>query len=246
MKKTLTVPLYILCFVLLGLLSGYLAFKILSFSRTVEVPDLKGKTVVEANGILARKGLYLKVEGEDYDPVIPQGLVVRQDVPPGNQVKEQRAIKVLLSKGPKVWSIPQLSGLTLEEAEQALAGSGLRIEKIIKVHSDTVEKDIIIAQRPNPDETFGGGPPESPKDLLGQHHGLSLIVSMGPYIKFYRCPIFVGKSRDEAIDLALKMNLDLDVGGAGEWVGAQRPKPNTVVKSGDTLHLQLEGEKILP
>lgn len=246
LKKALTVPLYIAGFVLLGLLSGYVAFKILSFSRTVEVPDLKGKTVFEANDILTKKGLFLKVEGEDYDPVIVPGSVVRQDVPPGNQVKEQRGIKVLLSRGPKVWSIPQVSGMSLEEAEQAIAGSGLRIEKVIRLHSDTAEKDRIIAQRPNSDETLGAGAPQSPQDLLGQRHGLYLIVSSGPYNRVYSCPDFLGKSREEALELAHKLNLNVDISGSGERVKSQRPRPNAVVKSGETLHLQLEGENILP
>ncbi len=246
MKKALTVPLFVLGFVLLGLLSGYTAFKILSFSRTVEVPDLKGKTVVEANEMLTKKGLYLKVEGEDYDSAIPPGSVVRQDVPPGNQVKDQRGIKVLLSRGPKIWSIPQVSGMNLEEAEQAVAGSGLRIEKIIRLHSDRVEKDMIIAQRPDPDETLGAGAPQSPQDLLGQRHGLSLVVSSGPYNRVYNCPDFLGRSKEEALGLAHRLNLNVDISGSGERVASQRPKPNTIVKSGETLHLQMEGEKVLP
>src|SRR3972149_6221744 len=137
----------------MGLLSGYLAFKILSFSKTVE----------EANGLLIKQGLYLKVEGEEYDPVIVPGRIVRQDVPPGNKVKEQRGIKVFLSKGPKVWSIPELAGQSITEAEPIIAKSGLRIEKIIRLHSNTVEKDRIIAQRPNPDEAMGAGMPQKPQ-----------------------------------------------------------------------------------
>src|SRR3972149_2744129 len=146
----------------MGLLSGYLAFKILSFSKTVE----------EANGLLIKQGLYLKVEGEDYDLVIVPGRIVRQDVPPGNKVKEQRGIKVFLSRGPKVWTIPELTGQTIDEAESAVSKSGLRIEKIIRLHSNSVEKNRVIAQRPHPDEPLGGGHPGKPQDIMGQR-GLS-------------------------------------------------------------------------
>ncbi len=230
----------------MGLLSGYAAFKIMSFSKTVEVPDLKGKSVVEANDLLTRKGLYLKVEGEDYDPDIAPGQVMRQDVPAGNKVKEQRSIKVFLSRGPKIWSIPDVTGMNLEEAEQAVAGSGLRIEKIIKVHSDAVEKDMVIAQRPNPDENLGAGAPRSPQDLLGQRRGLTLVVSSGPYAAIYRCPDFLGKSKEEALALVQKLNLTADVSGSGDRVMSQRPRPNSIVKTGETIHLQLGGEQTLP
>lgn len=240
LRKILTVPLYVLGFVLMGLLSGYLAFKILSFSKTVEVPDLKGKTMVEANGTLIRLGLYLKVEGEEYDPVIVPGRIVRQDVPPGNKVKEQRGIKVFLSRGPRVWAVPELTGQTLEEAEAAVSKSGLRVEKVMRIHSTSVEKDRIIAQRPHPDEHLGGGPPQKPQDIMGQR-GFSLIVSAGPYEVAYVCPDFAGKTKDDAFALAEKLGLPAVFSGSGERVRTQKPKPGTMVKTGETIHLQLEG-----
>ncbi len=240
LRKIMTVPLYVLGFVLMGLLSGYLAFKILSFSKTVEVPDLKGKTLVEANSLLIRHGLYLKVEGEEYDPVIVPGRIVRQDVPPGNKVKEQRGIKVFLSRGPRIWTIPELTGQTMDEAEAAVSKSGLRIEKIIRLHSNTVEKDRVIAQKPHPDEPFGAGPPQGPQDLMGLR-GLSLVVSSGPYETVYMCPDFTGRTKDDAAGLAEKLRLVPEFSGAGDKVKAQKPRPNAAVKSGETIHLQLQG-----
>lgn len=239
LRKIITIPAYVLGFVLMGLLSGYLAFKILSFSKTVEVPDLRGTTLVEANGLLNKKGLYLKVEGEEYDPVIVPGRVVRQDVPAGNKVKEQRGIKVFLSKGPRIWAIPELTGQTLADAEAVAGKSGLRVEKVIRLHSASVEKDWVIAQKPRPDEPLGGGPPQKPQDIF--QRGLTLIVSAGPYETVYFCPDFTSKTRDDAAALAERLRLHPDFGGSGEKVKSQKPRPNSVVKSGDTIHLQLEG-----
>ena len=240
LRKIVAIPVYILAFVFMGLLSGYLAFKVLSFSRTVEVPDLRGKTLFEANDLLNKKGLYLKVEGEDYDPAVVSGRIMRQDVPPGNKVKEQRGIKVLLSKGPRVWTIPELAGQTREEAEQIVNKSGLRIEQIIRVHSSAVEKDRVIAQRPNTDEVLGGGPSQTPYDSMVQH-GISLLVSAGPYETVYFCPDFTGKSKNDAVSLAERLRLNLDFTGEGEKVRSQKPKPNSIIKTGETVHLQLEG-----
>lgn len=240
LRKIITIPLYVLGFVLMGLASGYLAFKILSFSKTVEVPDLSGKTLVEANSLLTRQRLHLKVEGEEYNPVIVPGSIVRQDVPPGNKVKELRGIKVFLSKGPKVWSIPELTGQILNEAESMASKSGLRVEKIIRLRSNSVERDRIIAQKPHPDEPMAGGPPQKPQDIPG-HRGLSLIVSSGPYDTVYFCPDFTGKTKDDAAGLAEKLRLIPEFAGSGERVRAQKPKPNSLVKSGETIHLQLEG-----
>jgi len=209
------------------------------------MPDLRGKTLIEANALLTKNGLYLKVEGEDYDPLIVPGRIVRQDVPAGNKVKEQRGIKVFLSKGPKVWSIPELTGQTIEETEPVIAKSGLRIEKIIYVHSDSVEKDRIIAQRPNPDEIAWGTSSQKTDENGGRQYGLSLIVSSGPYEMVYTCPEFSGKSREEALALAERLRLNVQISGSGERVKSQRPKSHTLIKSGEPVYLQLGGEEIV-
>ncbi|HET6514007.1 MAG TPA: PASTA domain-containing protein [Thermodesulfovibrionales bacterium] len=222
------IPVYIFGFLLMGLLSGYLTFKVMSFSKTVDVPDLKGKTVIEANELLSKSGLFLKVEGEDYDPIIPSGRILRQDIPSGNKVKEERGIKVFLSKGPKVQFVPDLIGQTLQEAETTLARSGLKVEKVIRIHSDTVARDRILSQRPEPDEAL--------KDSL------SLVVSSGPYDILYFCPDFLGKSRDDALSLSEKLGLKVEFTGQGQRIKAQKPRQNTLFRSGETVILQLEGE----
>ena len=239
LRKIIAVPAYVLGFVLMGLFSGYLAFKVLSFSRTVEVPDLRGTTLVEANGVLNKKGLYLKVEGEEYDPAIVPGRIVRQDVPPGNKVKEQRGIKVFLSRGPRVWTIPEVAGQTLEEAEEAAGKAGLRTEKVIRLHSGSVEKDRVIAQRPRPDDPPGESPSDKPQDRY--QRGLTLIVSAGPYEMVSFCPDFAGKGKEDAAALAEKLRLVPEFSGFGERVRSQKPRANSLVKSGETIHLQLEG-----
>ncbi len=73
-NKIIKVFVYTIVFISLGILFGYLTFKILSFSRSVEVPDLYGKSLLEANKLLTDRGLYLKIEGEDYDNVVPKAM----------------------------------------------------------------------------------------------------------------------------------------------------------------------------
>lgn len=228
LSSLLVAPLYIVGFVLVGLLSAYLTFKVMSFSKTVEAPDLSGKSVIEANDLLTRKGLNMKIEGEDYDPLILSGRIIRQDIPPGSKVKEQRGIRVILSKGPKVWSVPDIAGSTLSEAESILAKSGLRVNKVIRVHSDTIESGRIIAQRPTPDEAI--------------KESISLVVSSGPYAIIYYSPDFTNKRKEEVMTIAERTGLKIEFSGAGSMVRSQRPKPNSVIRSGETIYLQMEGE----
>lgn len=218
-------PLYMLAFILLGLVFGYLTFKVLSFSRTVEVPDLYGKSPLESNKLLAKEGLYLKIEGEDYDSTVPPGNILRQDVPAGNKVKERRGIKVIISKGPRVKSVPMLVNEPLLNAESMLLQNGLKITKVIMVHSDTVEKDRIVAQKPGPDERVS--------DYI------TVLVSLGPYDIFYYCPDFKGMSIEKAKELVDRLKLKIETEGSGEKVETQKPEPARRVKAGDTIYLKL-------
>lgn len=218
-------PVYILSFIILGLVFGYLTFNVLSFSRTVEVPDLHGRSLLESNKLLTDRGLYLKIEGEDYDSYIPQGNIVRQDIPAGNKVKERRGIKVVISKGPRVKSVPMLVNETLANAETLLSQEGLKVAKVIGVHSDIVEKDKIVAQAPDPD-----GPVSDE---------ITVLVSLGPYVRLYHCPDFKGMSAEQAQQLIKKLNLAAETEGSGEKVEAQKPEPGKQIKTGDTIHLKL-------
>lgn len=218
-------PVYIFAFILLGLVFGYLTFKGLSFSRTVTVPDLYSKSLLESNKLLTDKGLYLKIDGEDYDSTVPSGNVLRQDVPSGKQVKERRSIKVVISKGPRVKSVPLLTNETLTNAESLLIQKGLKIGKIIAVHSDDVEKDRIIAQKPGPEEQIS--------DII------TVIFSLGPYEINYDCPDFVGMSLEKATLLIQRMKLKSVIEGDGDEVETQKPSPGKQIKTGDTIYLKL-------
>lgn len=221
-------PLYFFGFILISLLFAYFTFKLLSFSRTVDVPDLSGKSLIEANDIVSKRGLNLKIEGEDYDSTVITGHIIRQDVPPGSRVKEQRGIKVVLSKGPKVQSIPPVVGESLDKAESVFLQNGLKVAKVIRVHSNTVEKDKVIAQKPGSDEKIA--------------ERITLVISSGPYEVIYYCPEFQGKSVEDARQLAEKLGLSLKITGSGENIISQKPKFGTQIKTGDTIYLQSEGE----
>jgi beta-lactam-binding protein with PASTA domain len=226
LNSFLRITLLFMVFVILGLTFGYLTFKVLSFSRTVEVPQLTNMTLLDANEALNKAGLYLKIEGEDYDPSIQAGRILRQDVPPGNKIKEKRAIRVIVSKGPRVYSIPSLVNETLSDAQATLMAKGLRAGRVISVHSDSVEKGKVIAQRPEPDEPATDS--------------VTVLVSLGPNEVTYYCPDFLNKSYDDAEKVAGKMGLVLQRSGEGGTVVSQKPKPGTPVKSGDTISLELK------
>lgn len=155
MKSFIKIPVYTVALLAIGIISAHITFKLLSFSRTVVVPDMRSKTMIEANSMLREKGLYIRLEGEDYDSYIHQGNIIRQDIPQGSEVKEGREIGIVLSKGPRVQYVPDVVGHSIDRAESVLKEKGIRLGKIIYVHSDKFPKNIIIAQRPETNESGG-------------------------------------------------------------------------------------------
>jgi beta-lactam-binding protein with PASTA domain len=226
MNNFIRIPLFFALFVLLGLAFGFITFKILSFSRTVDVPSLNNLTLLQGNETLSRQGLYLKIEGEDFDPVIQAGRILRQDIPEGKKVKEKRSIKVVVSKGPRISSVPLLVQKPLSEAESLLMEKGLSIGKVISVHSDVVEKGKVIAQKPEPHEKLSGG--------------ITVLVSRGPHELIYLCPDFLDKSVDYAMEIAQKLGIVLETKGTGRLVAAQKPGAGTLIKNTDVVHLELK------
>jgi beta-lactam-binding protein with PASTA domain len=231
-NNLLRVPFFFIVFILLGLTFGFLTFKVLSFSRTVDVPDLSNLTLLEANETLTKAGLYLKIEGEDFDASVPSGRILRQDIPAGNKVKEKRSIKVVVSKGPRVFSVPLLVDQTVADASNLLGRQRLRIGRVISVHSDSVEKGKIVAQKPEPDERM--------TDTI------TVLVSLGPHELTYHCPDFLGRTPEEAKTIAEKMGLFVETRGSGSVILSQRPKAGAPVKTGSTLFFETGAKEETP
>ncbi len=224
MKNILKIAAYFFGFIFVSIAVAYTTFSLLSFSRTVEVPDLRGKSLIEANDIITKKGLNLKITGDDYDSAIPPGYIIRQDVAAGSKVKEQRGIKVVVSRGAISSSVPHVIGEALSKAEMLFTQKGLKIDKVIRVHSNAIEKDKVIAQKPMPYET--------------EVHRVVLVVSNGGYEELYYCPDFTGSKPEDALFLADKLGLKLRITGSGGVIKSQRPVAGSQIKAGDMIYLQ--------
>ncbi len=226
MKKILGILFYLSIFILLTALSSFLTFRFLGAQKTVKVPDLVGKSLVEANKIIFQKKLYLKIEGEEFSTEIPSGHIIRQDIPPGNKIKEGRTIRILVSKGPKRNYMPYFIGLTLDEAKNMAREKNIHIKKVIKVHNNSFEKGIVIAQRPTSEERGADT--------------VVLVISKGPYKVYYKCPDFTSMTLEEAKTIADRMGVELELVGYGSIVASQKPSPGELIKKGDIVKLKLE------
>jgi serine/threonine-protein kinase len=233
MKKPVRYSLYVLIFVIVSFTAGYITFSLFSAGLTVMVPDLTSLNLKDAEGDLGSIGLSLDVQSEDYDPNMPAGHVLSQNIEPGSLVRGHAEVSVVVSKGPEVRLIPSALGESLEDAKKLFLEKGIAVAQIIKVHSETEENGNIIAQRPAPEKWTG--------------EEIKLVVSAGPYDVIYYCPSFQGMLKDDALLLAAELGINVELrekagAEAGlEIVNEQKPPPGAEIKTGDTVYLKTGG-----
>ncbi len=128
-------------------------------SGNVVVPDLVGLSQTDAEAAIAAAGLALESVLEDYSPDVPPGSVVEQTPAAGSSVPYGTAVTISVSRGaspapsptssagPGAKAVPNLVGLTQDEAVTALQVSGFAAVAST-MSSDTVPFGQVMAQDP--------------------------------------------------------------------------------------------------
>lgn len=116
-------------------------------AKNITVPNVVGKPVEVAEEMLKKENLRVSVDEIASDKV-PQGQVISQTPTAGANVKEQRIIHLTVSKGGSVILVPDLKGLTLEQARERLEKLNLAIGAVEKGSNSNMPSDVIISQTP--------------------------------------------------------------------------------------------------
>ncbi len=156
---------------LVGLGAFAVAFMIWNFFfRTVpdvRVPDVVGQSQTAALQRLKELGLVARVV-EDSNKDTPQGEVFRTFPAAGKAVKTGADISVWVSKGPELVNVPDLTDMTTARAVDALREVGMKVGDVALEYNETVKKNHIVSQSPEPDK----------QELPGTH--VNLVKSQGP------------------------------------------------------------------
>jgi serine/threonine-protein kinase len=127
------------------------------------LPDLVGLTLEEATSRLGQLDLVLQQSDPVFDETIPAGIVVSWMVPEqpglraGETVTPKTTVAVVLSAGPQPRVVPNLTGLTIEQATAALGDQGLVLLQLDQEFSDTVALGLIVRQDLPADSTVDRG-----------------------------------------------------------------------------------------
>jgi beta-lactam-binding protein with PASTA domain len=165
-------------------LSAITAMRIAIHGREVNMPNLVGKNVAEANGLLRTRGLVLRIADRIYSE-LPINIVVRQSPPPGMLMKVSQQAHVVLSLGQRQLHIPLLEGNSLRASRIELLRAGLQVGEVSGITTPDEPADTVMLQTPRP----GAGAATPRVDVL---------VSAGPRDTAYVMPHLVGLNEVDA------------------------------------------------
>lgn len=217
---------------LLLLLIG-IGFKYYIGGGTTKVPDLVGHTIIDAGVLVKQSNLTLENSGQEYSDTVEQGKISSQDPGAGSLVKSGRTIKVLISKGPQTFKVPNMKGMTEEDAKNALKSANFTADPTITQDpTSNLPAGTVIAQNPAADTLW----PKNGK--------IEFTVSGGTPYSSQVMPNMVGKSAVEAQDILvnqLHLNVRIDQKGSTDYpegaVMATNPKPGDPIQPGSTVIL---------
>lgn len=140
----------------IAFLWAFLSFGNFWSNATVTVPNVVGKQVSVARNILEDNHLRVSVS-EVANSEVPAGKVISQTPASGESVKENHPVHLVVSKGAGDLTVPDLSGLTVDQAKQRLKDMGLVLGKITTQEDSSKPDGVIISQSPSADGKINKG-----------------------------------------------------------------------------------------
>src|SRR5262249_9200867 len=133
-----------------GLVSALTAMRFAIRGKEVNVPKLVGKTREEAEQLLQKNGLKLKVTSSRFSSAVAVGRVLEQIPPSGTRLKADRTVKVLVSLGEQRFAVPNLVGTSLRASQLTLAQRGFMLGNTVYAHTIVGDPSTVVYQSPKP------------------------------------------------------------------------------------------------
>lgn len=220
---------------LLAFVWAFLSFGNFWSNATVDVPNVVGKQVTVAKHILEDNHLRVSVS-EVSNPDVPAGQVISQSPEANEQVKEQRTVHLVVSKGVGDITMPDITGMTIDQARLRLKNLGLVIGKISAGTDDSKEDGVILMQSPPGDSKVTKG---ATVDVT-----VNRVKS-----KKVELPNLVGMTVKDAKDALASLGLNATISGAGDdtaVITQQSPEAGSSLDANTSVALTAEAKKAAP
>jgi eukaryotic-like serine/threonine-protein kinase len=220
------------CLVATYLIFAVTAMRVALKVREVPVPDLRNRTVAEATAQTQDAGLAITVDDSGrLDPKIPAGRIAVQDPAPGAITRRQRTVRVWVSRGPRVTTIPAVTGESERAAQLRLQQDGLGVTSLAEVRSSSSPVGTVLAQDP-------------PASARGTE--VALLINRGERSHYYVMPDLIGVPGSRAVDLLRTRGFRVTIVGELPYPGVppgivlrQFPSAGFQIAAGDPISLEV-------
>ncbi len=164
-----------------------------SAGRYTTVPRVGGMSLATARQDLRDAGLTTRVGSPRFSNRVAKGAVIGTSPAIGSRVGKGGTVLLIVSQGPRMIAVPQVTGQAQTQAEAALRQAGLPSFHVVNQVSATIPAGIVISTIP----AAGAAQP--------QGKPVTLAVSSGPPL-----PNFVGQPKEVAEQWAQQNNVKLN------------------------------------
>ena len=200
--KFVGINVLIAVLILIGILIG-LIFWLQTYTQhgvEVEVMDVRGLVMAEAEPLLADQGLHVVVIDSTYSDKVPLGTIVDQDPKPNSHAKHGRAVYVTINATTKRQIImPDLHDISYRQAETTLRGMGLEVDTIYD-YEPSAYRDLVLDVKSN-------GVTIQPGEKVTVGTKVRLVVGFGRGTEQVEVPSVIGMSPVDARRVLLSHRL---------------------------------------
>lgn len=134
--------------VAVGLMSAIITMHFAIHGAEVQVPALRGMTVIDARSETAGLGLNLDVDNRYYSGDVAAGHILTQSPAPGTVVRREWRVRVSESLGPQQVDVPDTVSLEERTATLTLRRAGLEVGASARLPLADATGGTVLAQDP--------------------------------------------------------------------------------------------------
>ena len=196
----------------------------------VTVPDVLRLSAKAARQRVSAKGLRLLIRDSVYSERAATGEIVDQDPAPGQRIKRARRVFVDISRGRRLYDVPDVTGGSQREAGLQLQGGQLVVGRVRFASHTRIPQGVVIRQDPSAGK----------KVPLGTR--VDLQISSGSPTTPKRIPNLVGLSIEVVEDTLRKYELRL--GQIENRIDNQKPVGTVLAQTPDHRQRALRRSRI--
>jgi len=227
-------------FMISTLLLGIGYHNITNTKNFIQIPHLVGNDYQTAEDILFSLGIDISMS-QQFDDDTPEGVILAQNPEPGTNLEIPASIQLVVSRGPRTISmpVPNLIGLSLEEATKSLKSAGFALGKTEEKYSESLTRGMVISQDP----VYGQQSEKNTEVNLTISKGRQMIV----------IPNITGADYLFAVSHLQSLGLELDTEMVTDYtlppgtITGTNPPPGTEVEPGSVVQIMISiNQEMIP